>query len=75
MFSAFFREDKKRSKIKISFRSQGSFPANRVASEHFNGGGHLNAAGGDTRISLKETVKRFMEVLPEYEQLLNEVKI
>ncbi|MGM9819082.1 MAG: bifunctional oligoribonuclease/PAP phosphatase NrnA [Paludibacteraceae bacterium] len=75
VFSAFFREDKKHGKIKISFRSQGSFPANRVASEHFNGGGHLNAAGGDTRLSLRDTVKRFMEVLPEYEQLLNEVKI
>lgn len=75
VFSAFFREDKKRGKIKISFRSQGTFPANRVASEHFNGGGHLNAAGGDTRISLSDTVKRFVDVLPEYENLLNEVEI
>ncbi len=75
VFSVFIQEDKKRKKIKLSFRSQMTFPANRVASEHFNGGGHLNAAGGDTRVSLQETVQRLIKVLPEYKALLDEVVI
>ncbi len=75
VFSAFFREDKKRKKIKISFRSQGDFPANRVASEYFNGGGHLNAAGGDTKLSLSETLQQFVDVLPEYKELLSKVEL
>jgi phosphoesterase RecJ-like protein len=32
--------------IKISFRSNGTIPANDLARTHFGGGGHLNAAGG-----------------------------
>ncbi len=75
VFSVFIQEDKKRKKIKLSFRSQLTFPANRVASEHFNGGGHLNAAGGDTRVTLQETVQRLIDVLPEYKALLDEVVI
>ena len=38
-FSTFFREDKEY--IKVSMRSKGFFPVNKVAAEHFNGGGHL----------------------------------
>ena len=33
--------------IKVSLRSVGTFPCNKVASEFFNGGGHLNASGGE----------------------------
>jgi phosphoesterase RecJ-like protein len=45
VFSVFMQEDK--DMVKISFRSTGDFPANKFAAEHFNGGGHLNAAGGE----------------------------
>ena len=45
LFSAFLREES--NLIKISLRSKGSFPANKIASDYFNGGGHLNAAGGE----------------------------
>ena len=45
IFSVFIREDN--DFIKISFRSQGSFPSNKFASQCYNGGGHLNAAGGE----------------------------
>jgi len=67
-FSVFMREDT--DKIKISLRSQGTFPANKVAAELFNGGGHLNAAGGESYMSLAETVKKFEEALPDYKDFL-----
>ena len=57
VFSVFMREDT--DKIKISLRSQGTFPANKVASELFGGGGHLNAAGGESYTTLEETVDKF----------------
>lgn len=67
-FSVFMREDT--DKIKISFRSQGTFPANKVAAELFNGGGHLNAAGGESFSTLAETVKKFEDALPDYKDFL-----
>lgn len=70
VFSAFFSEDK--GKIKLSFRSIGSFPTNVVASKHFGGGGHLNASGGESYTTLEKTVKKFVDdVLPLYKELLN----
>ncbi len=44
IFSAFFME--KDNLIKMSFRSKGNFDVNTIARTYFNGGGHLNAAGG-----------------------------
>lgn len=67
-FSVFMREDT--DKIKISFRSQGSFPANKVAADLFNGGGHLNAAGGESNLTLAESIKKFEEALPDYKDFL-----
>ena len=32
--------------IKMSFRSKGTFDVNQFAKSYFNGGGHINAAGG-----------------------------
>lgn len=57
---------------KLSFRSKAEFPANEIAKKYFSGGGHRNAAGGSSMLSLEETVAKFLEVLPEYEYLLNE---
>lgn len=70
VFSVFLREDT--DKIKISFRSTGTFPANKVAADLFNGGGHLNAAGGESYISLKDTVKKLEAALPNYKSFLAE---
>lgn len=67
-FSAFFREDE--NLIKISFRSQGDFPTNAFASECYNGGGHLNASGGEFLGSLEDAVALFERKLPEYSELL-----
>lgn len=63
-FSAFIRED--RNYIKISLRSQGKFPVNIIAENHFNGGGHLNAAGGEFYGTIEEAVTCFKEILPTY---------
>lgn len=57
--------------VKMSFRSRGGFPANQLAREHFSGGGHFNAAGGQSEESLEATVARFRKVLPEYAHFLN----
>lgn len=49
--------------IKISFRSKGKIDVNKFAREHFNGGGHINAAGGRSNVSLKETVEKFVDLV------------
>ncbi len=68
VFSVFIKEDT--DKVKMSFRSKGAFPVNRVASSHFGGGGHLNAAGGESLVSMAETVKKFESILPMYKEEL-----
>ncbi|MEO8174421.1 MAG: DHH family phosphoesterase [Sediminibacterium sp.] len=55
---------------KWSFRSKGDFDVNTFARKHFNGGGHVNAAGGGTYDSLEETIKQFKEVIKEYQNQL-----
>jgi len=69
-FSAFLREDTEKDMIKISLRSVGTFPCNEVASEYFNGGGHLNASGGEFYGPLDKAVELFKQALVKYEDLL-----
>ncbi len=45
IYSIFLRQED--DYVKVSMRSKGNFPCNVVCSEHFNGGGHLNASGGE----------------------------
>lgn len=61
--------------VKASFRSKGNFPANKFSSLHFNGGGHLNAAGGESKLSLSETIEKFTQLLPEFKHQLLETTI
>lgn len=63
--AAIFIEDKEQRIIKISFRSKGSFSVNKLARENFNGGGHHNAAGGKSILSMDETIKKFISLLPK----------
>lgn len=67
-FSAMFIERKE--KTKISFRSKGSFPVNKFSESHFAGGGHMNAAGGESTLTLTETITKFTELLAQYTQEL-----
>ncbi len=53
--------------IKISFRSKGKeHPVNGLASNHFEGGGHANAAGGMSALSMPETLDKMKGLIPEY---------
>ncbi len=49
----------KEDRIKISFRSIGEFPVHTLAKAHFGGGGHKNAAGGNSDLTFEATVKKF----------------
>lgn len=68
-FSAIFIEDK--DMVKISFRSIGDFDVNAFARNHFDGGGHRNAAGGRSELSLAATVEKFVGLLPSYSAKLS----
>ena len=64
-----FMYDRKE-EIKISFRSLGDFSVNDLARKYFEGGGHKNAAGGSSKLTLEETLNRFLSILPEYKKTL-----
>ena len=79
-YSVFMREDKAtpdemeknggiKTKVKLSFRSQGDRPVNIFAKEVFNGGGHANASGGEYYGSVAEAVELFLE---NYKKYLNQ---
>lgn len=58
--------------VKLSLRSKGRFSVNRFARDHFNGGGHDNAAGGKSPLSMNDVIVQFESLLPQYKnQLLN----
>ena len=52
--------------IKISFRSKNQYDVNAFARKYFNGGGHINAAGGRFNGSMKDAEIFFLKVLPEF---------
>lgn len=56
--------------IKISFRSSVEVPVNKFAADHFQGGGHVNAAGGKSSLSLRKTVARFESLVQEHQEAL-----
>ena len=68
--SCFLREDTERPVIKVSLRSVGSFPCNRMAAEFFGGGGHLNASGGEWHGSMEEAKAQWERALEKYKPLL-----
>ncbi len=65
-FTAMFIE--KHNHVKISFRSRGKFPVNIFSSDHFHGGGHVNASGGEWDKPLEKAVERFISLLPLYKE-------
>ncbi len=70
IFAAIFIEDADQKIVKISFRSKGSFSVNQFSRNHFNGGGHDNAAGGKSDFNMAETVIKFTLLLSQYKQEL-----
>jgi phosphoesterase RecJ-like protein len=69
-FAVIFIENRDEGIIKISFRSEGDFSVNEFARTHFQGGGHTNAAGGKSELSMEETTKRFVALLDQYKSEL-----
>ena len=70
-YSVFVREERPKPgtpkpRIRFSFRSQGDRPVNIFAHEVFNGGGHMNAAGGDMFGSLDKALQLFEQNIPKY---------
>ena len=64
--SVLFIEKKEDALIKISFRSKGDFKFNIFASRYYNGGGHIHAAGGISKLSLIDTEKKFISDIKQY---------
>ncbi len=69
--TALFLEKKKH--VKISFRSKGKFSINLFARKYFNGGGHHNAAGGESMDNLEDTVRRFESLIAGYSDEINQL--
>ncbi len=70
-YSVFMREERAKpgtpkSRIRISFRSQGDRPVNVWASEVFHGGGHMNASGGELFGSIDQAVRMFEQSYRKY---------
>lgn len=50
--------------VRISLRSKGALAVDGFLKQHFHGGGHRNAAGGQSAESLDATIARFRSLLP-----------
>ncbi len=52
--------------IRVSLRSRSHIDVNLFARRYFNGGGHKNAAGGKSELSMDETIKKFRSAINEF---------
>ncbi len=68
-FTAFFVEREDR--IRVSFRSKGSFDVSHFARTHFNGGGHKNASAAFFYGTLEESIEHFKKAVKQYADVLN----
>jgi phosphoesterase RecJ-like protein len=51
--------------IKISFRSTEDIAVNKFAASYFDGGGHKNASGGKSQLTLQDTTEKFETLIKE----------
>lgn len=70
VFAVIFIENETEGIIKMSLRSKGDFSVNQFARKHYEGGGHDNASGGKSDLSLDATIAEFLSILPEYKNEL-----
>ena len=68
IFAVFITE--KEGLVKLSLRSKGGFKVNEIAKKYFSGGGHMNAAGGISDLSLEETIEKVISIFKEYKNEL-----
>jgi phosphoesterase RecJ-like protein len=50
---------------KLSFRSKGNVNVQEICHAHFNGGGHRNAAGGQIKANIEDTLAKVREIIPQ----------
>ena len=67
-FAIFIAE--KEGMVKLSLRSKGNFKVNKIADKYFNGGGHINASGGSSQLSVNETIKKVERIINNYKKEL-----
>lgn len=67
-YSFFLREDP--DCIKVSARSVRNFPVNKICEDYFNGGGHIQAAGGEFIGTLDECEELLIKAMPRYDEYL-----
>ena len=54
--------------IRVSLRSRGDIDVDTFARRYFNGGGHKNAAGGKSFVSMEETIEHYIKSVKEYHE-------
>ena len=67
-FAAFITE--KEGIVKLSLRSKGDFKVNEIANKYFNGGGHMNASGCISQLTVNETIKKVETIINNYKKEL-----
>jgi phosphoesterase RecJ-like protein len=68
VFAAVIKE--KKDAVRLSLRSSGEVPVNAWAKEYFEGGGHKNAAGGVSYLTLEETIAKFENLVKTKQKYL-----
>ncbi len=58
--------------IRISLRSKGLFAVNEISEKNFEGGGHKNAAGGESKLTMTETISKFENILKNHKTQIDE---
>jgi phosphoesterase RecJ-like protein len=48
--------------IKLSFRSKGEISVEKICREHFEGGGHRNASGGRSFLTIEKTIDKIISI-------------
>lgn len=70
VYSCYLRDEE--DYVKVSMRSLGDFPVNKLCKEHFGGGGHLNAAGGEFHGgSIADCAELFKSLMPENMKMID----
>ncbi|MCM1452337.1 MAG: DHH family phosphoesterase [Clostridium sp.] len=63
VYSVYLREEERY--VKVSMRSEGDFNCKEVCEKYFNGGGHINAAGGEFYGTMQKAVQTLEGILDE----------
>lgn len=65
------REDTEKPLIRVSLRSVDDFSCDVMAKQFFNGGGHLNAAGGSLAMTMNEALAETHKAIEAFHDLLS----